>query len=318
VDVAFDPAAACGTPAVVRYLGAVDRVSSSMRPATILNRTLGGGPTCTPQPQCFPDASTRPLPARRDGAFTNFSRLGNGLMSLTIPNGNQWAFAGAWFTATRDHQPTWYLLQGEFGDRRLNAQAENQILRFRQTSTTPFRSEGTVVGDAQVTFITPSELVFTWTLDGVPGGERMVIGNGTVRPPNERTGAWFAPSESGWGLVIDDHFLPDNSTEQVVVNYIYDTAGRPTWTLGGSSNLQGGTVQHRSFFVHCPGCPAPVEFNTSPAGSTTLNYSTLTTGTYSSSITLPAPQSGGWSRSTLPIQLLSTPQPAATAAPEEQ
>jgi lysyl endopeptidase len=317
VDVAFDPAAACGTPAVVRYVGAVDRASSSMRPATILNRTLGGGPACTPQPQCYPDASTRPLPARRDGAFTNFSRLGNGLMSLTIPSGNQWTYAGAWFTANRDHTPTWYLLQGEFGDRRLNAQAENQLYRFRQTSVTPFRSEGTIVGEAQVTFITPSDLVFTWTLDGVPGGERMVIGNGTVRPPNERTGAWFSSAESGWGIVIDDHFLPDNSTEQVVVNYLYDAAGRPTWTLGGGSNLQGGTVQHRSFAVHCPGCPAPVEFTTAPAGTTTISYSGLTTGTYSSSINLPAPQSGTWPRSNLPIQLLSTPQPAANLAPEE-
>lgn len=317
IDVAFDPAATCGTPAVVRYIGAVDRVSSSMRPTTILSRTLGGGSTCTAQPQCFPDASTRPLPARRDGAFTNFSRLGNGLMSLTIPNGNQWAYAGAWFTANRDHTPTWYLLQGAFGDRRLNAQAEAQLYRFRQTSATPFRSEGTIVGEAQVTYITPSDLAFTWTLDGVPGGERMVIGNGTVRPPNERTGAWFAPTESGWGLVIDDHFLPDNSTEQVVVNYLYDAAGRATWTLGGSSNLQGGTVQHRSFYVHCPGCPAPVEFGTAPAGTTTITYSGLTAGTYSSNITLPAPQSGTWSRNNLPFQLLSTPQPAASPAPEE-
>ncbi|MFO0042791.1 MAG: hypothetical protein ACK55W_12765 [Pseudomonadota bacterium] len=311
VDFAVDPAAACGVAVGVRYVGAVDRVSHSLRPATLVQGRVGGNDgVCSAQPQCVPDANAAPLPVRRDGLFTNFSRLGNGIGAFTLANGNQWSFGGAWFTATRDHRPIWYIIQGDFGDRRLNSQAELQIFRFRRTSTTPFTVENEIAGTGEVTYITPTDLVLTWTIDGVPAGERMVLAYGLTRPPNERTGLWFNPAENGWGVLLEDEFPVAGVEEQVVLNYIYDADGRPTWTLGGTPGFGGGTAQHRAFFVHCPSCPALVDLPTAPAGTSTTVFSTRTTGTYSTSINLPAPLSGTWLRSNLPLQMLTPPQPA--------
>jgi hypothetical protein len=312
VEFAVDPNAGCGAPLAVRYVGTVDRVSHSLRPATILDTRVGGTDgTCSAQPQCYPDAAALPLPARRDGSFANFSRLGNGMAAFNYTNGNQWTFGGGWFTATRDHLPTWYTVQGDFGDRRLNAQAEVQIFRFRQTSSSPFAVQSSVAGTGQITYITPTDLVFTWTLDGVPAGERMVLAYTGQRATPERTGAWFNPGESGWGVLLEDAApLPGLPIDQLVVNYLYDAAGRPTWTLGAVPGTTGGTAQHRVFFVHCPGCPAIVDAPTAPAGSSTIGFSGLTTGTYSTNITLPSPLSGTWVRNNLPLQMLSPPQPA--------
>jgi hypothetical protein len=313
VEFAVDPAAACGAPLAIRYVGTVDRVSSSLRGATMLDRRLGGGGACQAQPQCYPDANTLPTPTRRDGSFANFSRLGNGMAAFNYINGNNWTFGGGWFTATRDHRPTWYTVQGDFGDRRLNAQAPVQIFRFRQTGTAPFAVESSVAGSGEITYISATDLVFTWTLDGVPGGERMILAYGLTRPPNERTGAWFNPGESGWGVLLEDEFPVPGVQEQLVVNYLFDGEGRPTWTLGGTPGFTGGTAPHRAFFVHCPGCPAIVDAPTAAAGTSTTVFSSRTTGTYSTNITLPAPLSGTWVRNNLPIQMLSPPQPAAAA-----
>ena len=310
VNVAVAGNATCGAPLAVQYVGSVDRVSSSMRPSTVLDARIGGGNACQAQPQCVPNASSLPLPARRDGAFANLSRLGNGVLAFTIPNGNQWSLGGAWVTAKRDHSPEWYTFQGEFGDRRLSAQAEVQLSRFEQVSSTPFAVQGSIVGNGQVTYITPSDLVFTWTLNGVAGGERMISAYGSTRPPNERTGAWFNPGESGWGLLIDDHFLAGNAPDQVIFNYIFDAQGQPVWTLGAVPNLNGGTMEQRAFFPHCPGCPAVTDFGSLSAGSTTTSYSGLTRGTHSTNIVLPAPLSGSWIRNNLPIQMLTVPQPS--------
>ena len=313
VEFAVDPAAACGAPVGVRYVGTVDRVSASLRPVTVLERRLGGGGACQAQPQCYPDASTQATPARRDGSFANFSRLGNGMAAFNYINGNNWTFGGGWFTATRDHRPTWYTVQGDFGDRRLNAQAPVQIFRFRQTGSAPFAVEGTVVGSGEITYITPTDLVFTWTLEGVAGGERMIAAYGLTRPPNERTGAWFNPGESGWGVLIEDEFPVAGVQEQLVVNYLFDGEGRPAWTLGGTAGFNGGTATHRAFFVHCPGCPAIIDAPTAAAGTSTTVFSSRTAGTYSTNITLPAPLSGTWVRNNLPLQMLSPPQPAAAS-----
>lgn len=310
VEFAVDPAASCGVAVGVRYVGTVDRVSHSLRPATLLDRRVGGTDgICNAQPQCFPDANALPLPARRDGSFTNFTRLGNGVAAFTVPNGNQWSFASAWFTNTRDRSPIWYIVQGDFGDRRLNSQAPVQIFRFRQTSTTPFRVESTVVGTGEVTYITPTDFVFTWTLDGVSAGERLVQAytGGYARP--ERTGLWFNPAEDGWGVLLEDVApITGRPIDQLVLNYLYDGAGRPTWALGAVPGVAGGSAPLRVFFAHCPDCPALVDPPTAPAGTSTTAFGSLTTGTYSTNITLPAPLSGTWVRSNLPVQLLTPPQ----------
>jgi hypothetical protein len=312
VEFAVDPAASCGAPVAVRYVGSVDRVAYSLRPSTLVDRRVGGTDgVCSAQPQCFPDANAAALPARRDGAFTNFSRLGSGMAAFNYINGNLWTFGGGWFTATRDHRPTWYTVQGDFGDRRLSSQAEVQIFRFRQTSSAPFAVENTLAGSGQITYITPSDFVFTWTLDGVPAGERMVLAYTGPRGAPERTGSWFNPGESGWGVLLEDAApLPGLPVDQVVVNYLYDAAGRPTWTLGTVSGVNGGTAQHNAFFTHCPGCPALINAPAVPAGTTSIGFSSLTSGTYNTSINLPAPLSGTWVRSNLPLQMLSPPQPA--------
>ena len=113
----------------------------------------------------------------------------------------------------------------------------------------------------------------------------------------------------GWDA-LGTMILAGNAPDQVIFNYIFDAQGQPVWTLGAVPNLNGGTMEQRAFFPHCPGCPAVTDFGSLSAGSTTTSYSGLTRGTHSTNIVLPAPLSGSWIRNNLPIQMLTVPQPS--------
>ncbi|HET9483903.1 MAG TPA: PKD domain-containing protein [Xanthomonadales bacterium] len=312
VDAQFevDATAACGAPLSLDYVGTVDDVSHTLRGNRILSTTVGGGGPCQVFTGTCP-AVAAPF-AKRDGLYSSLVRFGNGMGAFNIPVPGGTVFGGQWYTGKRDRTPEWLILQGDI----VGNQADVPVYRFRQTGTNPFAVASTIVGRAQISYTSASDYIATWTVDGVAAGEKLTLLYGTNRPTPNRTGSWFPPSESGWGMAIDDHFLPNGQSEQVIVNYFYDAANNPVWTLGGGA-VTGGTQPHNLFRVHCPSCPSLPDMlnDIRPAGTVTTNYTGITTGTYSTAITFPAPIAGSWNRSNLPIQMISPPQsPAAGAA----
>ena len=173
-----------------------------------------------------------------------------------------------------------------------------------------FAVNRSVVGTAQVTVLNPNSYALTFNVDGAPGGVlESTLYPGARGAPN-RTGAWYYAAESGWGQVIDDH-RSGGAPEEVAINYIYDGSGAPVWTLGATSALDAGSMSLNTYLVHCPTCANFPDFGAFPlaAGSLTRSYQSLTTGTLSTQMTLPAPLSGAWIRSNIPIQMLTVPGP---------
>jgi hypothetical protein len=316
VNVQFEPAGQCGQTASVGYLGTVDSASSSMRPVSVFNAALGQGGACAPVTNCAVDTAGAVEP--QSGLFANPGRFGNGIGSFVIPTGASTppTYFGLWFTGERNRNPTWYALQGDLlTARRITsgakfAQARSSILRFQLNATTPaFPVPSSAIGNATVTYVANDRYVLTYDFNGTRGGEiQSVLYPGQRSSPN-RTGAWFFPSQSGWGFVVDDHRI-NNQPDQVIITYLYDGSGAARWSLGSSSNLAGGVMPQNTFLVHCPTCPTLPDFLGFPlaAGSINPSYGTVTSGTFSSNVTWPAPPlSGGWLRDNVSIQMINPP-----------
>jgi hypothetical protein len=302
--------AECGRSVALDYVGTVDDATHDMRGArSILETRIPA--TCQVSTTCLGDPPAAPRP--QDGQFSSLTRFGNGMTSAVVPRtGEPDQFAGLWFTGTPARTPEWLLVTGRFTDRRLSNQADVDIERYVQTSTTPFRSTGAKVGRGQITYLSPTIYLFTWTFEGRRGGELMQSLYGTRRPQPERTGIWYAPGEDGWGWAIDDHFRPDNGVpEQVILNYFFDANGRPVWTLGVSLELGNGPMEMVTYQVHCPTCPQLPDFliTRDVVGSVTRTFDGIGLGTYATDITLRPPLSGTWRRPPLPALMITAPAP---------
>jgi hypothetical protein len=301
--------AACGTPLKLNYVGTVDAASSSMAPLSLVDTTAGGGGTCHVANGCN---TSLPAPITlADGVYFNASRSGNGEGVFTIPiaGSERPTVFSAWFTGSPDRTPTWYIVQDFVQDNQMVA----PVYRFQQDVASPtFKVSKRAAGTAQMTWLAPSKFAFTWNLGGVRGGqiEQRAYQLSPATVPN-RTGAWFYAAEGGWGQVIDDHFLPPltQSTDEVAINYLYDSAGNPRWNLGDVGTLDTGTIPLTQFQVHCPSCPKLVDFLTvnASAGTLTRNYTSVTTGVLSTQITFQPPLLGNWNRTSIPIQMISVP-----------
>jgi len=235
-------------------------------------------------------------------------RFGNGMGAFNIPvGGGRTIFGAQWYTGNRDRTPTWLVIQGDIADN----QADVPVYRTIQTQGSPPTWVRSVVGRAQVTYVSSTDYVATWNVDGVAAGERLTFLYGPNRPTPDRTGAWYYPLQSGWGLTVEDHFLPGGQAEQVIINYLFDQNGNPVWTIGGSPNRTSGTMAHSMARVHCPSCASLPDYGSQsqPAGTVTYNYSSLTRGTYSTNLTFPAPVQGTWIRNNVPIEILTPTVP---------
>lgn len=198
------------------------------------------------------------------------------------------------------------ILQGSFNDRRVGNQAEVEIFRFTQDPATLIAT-GRVVGRGVVSYLSPAELVLTATIDGQPFGERQVLR--FARPPSPRIGAWGAanePGSAGWGLAIDE--FPNQAggpgNDLFFVHYVYNAAGQPVWTLGQVPAADPVTAAQFTINTHCPTCARLPDWQSTGrlAGSLTLDFLNPTSGTYSTTLTLPAEVGGGtWTRSNSPL-----------------
>ncbi len=305
IEFEVDRGAACGSPLGVRYLGTVEAARASLVGATdLFTGTVGSGSNCQASTACPIQPTPTPLPR---GFFTNFDRDGNAINLLEVPLANRRpVLFGQWYTGTPDRRPSWLTLQGDFNDRRIGNQAEVQIFRFTQNPAT-LVATGQVVGQGVVSYLSPTEIVLTATIDGQPFGERQVLR--FARPSLPRIGAWGAanePGSAGWGLAIDE--FPNQSggtgNEFFFVHYIYNAAGQPVWTLGQVPATDPVTAAQFTINTHCPTCARLPDWLSTgrPAGSLTLDFLDNNSATYSTTLPLPAAVGGGtWTRSNTPL-----------------
>lgn len=304
VDVAIPTTAACGAPVAVDFLAAANSGSASKASGRAFAGTLAGG-SCAVVNSC---PSTTEGFTPRAGHYYNPQRAGNGVTGYLFPQADgSTRFGGAWFTAGADRLPLWYTTIGRMDTR----SATVDILYNRNAGTAnALNVVSTDVGDAWFGFIDAQRVLMAWEFNDGRSGAELMETIPSVQPGN-RSAAYWNPAQSGWGIALDTA-LYNGTPIEFTVDYIYDSAGVPRWVNGVTTNLSptAVTTALATGPVHCPGCPSFPDFDslTSPAGSTTRVWNAIGSGTLNTSITLPAPLSGTWNRSNLPIQAMGPVQ----------
>ena len=210
-----------------------------------------------------------------------------------------------WYTYLANGTSVWYIASGDYVDNQFKA----DLLQF----TWPGEATGKMgnkggptnqtVGSVTLTFSDPNHAAFIWTLNGETSGEpfqTLIVDTGAT--PMNRTGHWFPPSQSGWGMTVN----MQGDTEFEVL-YIYDIFGFARWVIGPKFDPDVDTTPLDSFLGFCPTC-ARVGTIATPAGSVTREFKSATTADVTSSVSLPAPLSGDWMRSDVPFVIISDPQ----------
>lgn len=315
LDFAIGSDTACGSRYRLEHRGSL--FAGGFQPGTAnFEVELAAADSCEVVTTCAAD----PVAAvdLNDGAFFETGRPGNGLVSHVIPRGIPDAPAqlfGLWFTGDRDRQSSWLVIQGDL----LDNQVSTPILRFTRDVASPQWSVSSqVVGEAEVLLAEPNRMIFAWRLDGPWHAEslqQLFVANGTQPGTPDRTGAWFWPPESGWGLTVDS-FRQNNLEQDFTLVYLYDDQGQPRWSLIQAAAADEGVLPALLAEVHCPGC-AWLDINPTlqAIGSVQRRFTSSTQGNFSIDLSLPAPLSGPWQRSNVPITIISLPRPQA---PESQ
>ncbi len=304
VDFAVPTDATCGAPFAIDYIATADGSSFSKRSATVFSGTVGGA-SCASITNC---PAQIPARSERQGLFYNPSRGGNGISAFMYgaASGPR-AFGGGWYTGTNDRLPTWYILGGTYADNLTRA----NIQRFTNPAAPGgFAPVSLTVGKAWFSYYANDRVMMAWELNGGRSGAELM--ETLPLAATNRTQAYYNPSQSGWGSVVDTARTPNGAEQEFTINYFYDAQGAPVWTIGIHNTMTAAahTFAQSTWRVHCPACPQLTDWGTLtlPSGTMRRTWTGIGTGTVDTTITLPAPLSGSWTRSNLPIQALGPVQ----------
>ncbi len=294
VDYSVAANASCGAALNIQYLGTADANGFTSNPATVLNEFVNPDASCQPQ-MC--SAQVAPITPHQ-GNFYDPHRPGNGMTQVLTPlPAADPIYFGAWFTGDAGRNPTWYVLNAT-----LHANQVNYTLFQTHLSTqNPFAIIGNAVGTAQVSLIDADKFVYTWNLNGAPGGAIYIP---VVADPASSVRSWYNPTQSGWGTF--DELFPDAGVDGLPfmfnLAYIYDNAGVPRWTVASDGSYREGHVLTANLVR--PACPACVwlDYTIGARSAGTLSYSSGAGGeAISTNLSLPAPYTGSWIRNGLPL-----------------
>ncbi len=296
VDLEFtvDGDVPCGSLVAFDLAALVYDGGSAPGQSNILSVTIGddgsGGTQCDSSAFCPPP--TGPVPAPGDGLWNNPLRTGNGVDLFSV-EGQMFA---AWYTAREGRSATWYWLQNSYTGSQLHAPLM-EVTWDHATMTPTF----TTIGEATLSFVSGVEGYLTWSFNGQQGGEPIALFiNPPGNPQPNSSGMWYNNGESGWGTTFNSRDLTD-----FALVYFFDDVGNPVWELGITENDAGGTIPMSYYTASCPYC-AWVQEQGTAAGTIELQFDGVS-GLIDTDLTLPGPVTGSWSRSDLPITILSEP-----------
>lgn len=234
------------------------------------------------------DATSSTLRASA-GLWYNPARSGTG---LDLQYAGEAMFA-TWYTYEDDGTPVWYQAAA--------ARATPWVGELRRFSRA---ANGTisaaVVGELRLNFSDARNGTLSWRLGTRSGSEPIQPLLNRNAPANpDRTGMWYDPTDSGWGLSIDS-----NAESNTVVLFYYDSNGRARWAGGAGSNLSQETLSVVSFRGFCPDCPAQPTQSLA-AGSLILRFNGARAGNIEVQVQDPAQTTFTWRRGPSALQPLS-------------
>lgn len=239
-------------------------------------------------------AVTPPATKPKSGAWYNPARPGWGLHVSRNTNDE---ILVHWETYTNQGLPIWYQAQlTEQGGR-----FEGTLYSYEWSNNT-----ATSMSHGTMTLITTSETTGTisWVLDEIPGSEpvQYLLFDVTGAAPNI-TGAWYAPSQPGWGMFLD---MQGDTLVPAVA--IYDSSGQAIWLTYNGGSWDGSTfnvdLAQTSGVNLCPACAGMSSYSGVNVG--TMQIKNISGGL--DAATLDMTFSGAlsqWNRSNIPIARLT-------------
>lgn len=220
----------------------------------------------------------------RGGHWYNPARSGTGIEFLQNMYNE---FVAIWYTY-EGGEPVWYISDvATVQNNSWSAPLYRSVWNYGTNSNSI-----SVVGSLGLDFTSDSQATMNWSLYGQSGSEPydlLFAGTG-------RSGSWYPPNQSGWGLSIAE----DQNIAIVAVQY-YDGGGQPTWAMGSAtpgSNLNATMLRYHGTNL-CPGCTGTPSTSTESAGTVTISNAPV--GSYIN-VTTNIP---GWHHTNIPFYMLA-------------
>jgi subtilisin family serine protease len=185
-----------------------------------------------------------------------------------------------WYTYDEDGQPTWYLAAGASDGSNI------WTADLMRVTNDGLEQQLAPVGKLSITNLNPSDAMFSFTLHGLSGTDRMMPSSALTCPDvggteKSYTGLWFRGVEGLGGASI-----LMNASIQSQIHYLFDSTGRPRWLLAHDASSPGPAepnmpmLQYTGYCAVCATGTVSTEevgvvsrsFSTENAGSWTLDY----------------------------------------------
>ncbi|OJT21914.1 hypothetical protein BO221_24480 [Archangium sp. Cb G35] len=212
------------------------------------------------------------------GAWYNPARSGNGIDLFRTADGQ---YTVAWYTYTSSGAPVWY----SSGLATLSNGVWSAPLYFSTWNGSSASSS--VAGWLSMSFQSATSATFSYTVNGISGSEPFTYLAGGAG----RSGSWYEPSLSGWGLQLQEQSGFYGAT------VTFYEGSQPRWVLG--STAPGSAVSMNLSWMSgpglCPGCTYVGPPSSRNAGTLSLQIPTGgTSGLATMNITTPS--GARWSR----------------------
>jgi YVTN family beta-propeller protein len=203
-----------------------------------------------------------------------------------------------WFTYDNDGLPTWYQAAGPQRTENGVQVWSGKLNRFVLNADA--RPTSTEVGELTMRFTTKAQGRVDWRVGDARGSEalRPLIPESNVT--QNRTGNWYSPAQSGWGLGI----YTQGQTNFTVM-YFYDGNQQPRWVVGQGAVSDTPQLPMLALRGACPQCAYTAPTNT-PAGTVQLSFDGTRKATVQTDVASNATPNSRWVRSGLAIEPLSS------------
>jgi subtilisin family serine protease len=236
----------------------------------------------------------QPFVTPMPGAYYNSQRSGNGIDLFETTTGGLHV---TWYTYEVGGTPVWYTSGHGL---KIGARWSQPLYRATWNGSS---ASLTQVGTVSLDFSSSTAAWFSWVLNGVPGGERFVY----LAGGQGRSGAWYVPSQSGWGIQVQE------SGTFLGVTVAFYHQGQPRWMQGAAAAPGPNVTIPLTYYQGpglCPSCGGSTRPTADPSFGGSINLQILngasTTGLASTDITVSA-TFPIWVRPLQTIQLLTKP-----------
>jgi hypothetical protein len=208
-----------------------------------------------------------------------------------------------WYDYGENGQPTWYSAGGPASG------SDIWVADLYRVSNDGVEQQLTEVGKVSVTNLAEDDQLFSFTLFGQSGTDRMTPLAAQTCPQvdgveQSYTGHWY-PGKAGLGGAT----VVVNAATQGQIHYLFDAAGAPRWLLAQDPSGSGSPTDRElpmlQYSLYCSVC-APMEQTSTVMGLLTRDFTGETSGSWKLDYVLEPPLVGSMQRTDQIVKLTTT------------